>query len=97
MQPMKQPMKETFGMSGKGKGAKGWRMLMGVAALTFCLPTSAAAYIGPGAGLGAIAVTVALALGLVLLLFGLVWYPLKRVLKRAKGGAADADLPQDAQ
>lgn len=50
----------------------------------------AAAYIGPGAGLGAIAVTVALILGVLLLIVGLVWFPLKRMLKgRAGRGAAD--------
>lgn len=44
------------------------------------------AYIGPGAGAGAIAVTLALGVGLLLLVVGLVWYPLKRILKRRKGG-----------
>lgn len=39
------------------------------------------AYIGPGAGLGALIVTIALLLGAVLLLAGLVWYPLKRLRK----------------
>lgn len=48
------------------------------------VPNSVFAYIGPGAGLGAIAVTVALVLGVVLLLVGLVWYPLKRFLKKRK-------------
>lgn len=49
----------------------------------------AAAYIGPGAGLGAIAVTVALMLGGLLLIVGLVWFPIKRMLKgRAGRGAA---------
>ena len=45
----------------------------------------AQAYIGPGAGLGAIAVAIALALGVLLLVVGLFWYPLKRVLKARKG------------
>lgn len=44
------------------------------------------AYIGPGAGAGAIAVALALGFGLFLLVVGLVWYPLKRMLKRFKGG-----------
>lgn len=48
------------------------------------LPGPALAYIGPGAGLGAIAVTVALVVGVLLLVVGMVWYPLKRLLK---GGA----------
>lgn len=64
-------------------------------ALTASLPllmvaSPAQAYIGPGAGLGAIAITVALLLGVVLLVIGLVWYPLKRLLKGKKGGAVDS-------
>lgn len=54
----------------------------------------ALAYIGPGAGLGAIAITIALALGVLLLVIGLVWYPLKRVLNGRKAeavGASQAD------
>ena len=50
----------------------------------------ALAYIGPGAGLGAIAVTVALLLGALLLMIGLVWYPLKRLLKGKRGAAANS-------
>ena len=56
-----------------------------------CVATPAHAYIGPGAGLGAIAVTAALGFGVILLLFGLVWYPLKRLLKRNKPDAAAED------
>lgn len=52
--------------------------------LAVFLPGPALAYIGPGAGLGAIAVTFALITGLVLLVVGLVWYPLKRKFKRTK-------------
>lgn len=58
------------------------------------LPDAALAYIGPGAGLGAIALTAALFLGVVLLLVGLVWYPLKRALKRRKSAATDAKSPE---
>ena len=54
------------------------------AVLTVLLPAPAWAYIGPGAGLGALAVTLALALGVLLLFVGLVWYPLKRMMKRSK-------------
>jgi hypothetical protein len=49
---------------------------------SIAIPDTALAYIGPGAGLGAIAVTIALVLGVLLLVIGLVWYPLKRLLKR---------------
>ena len=65
-------------------------LAFGAAAL--CVATPADAYIGPGAGLGAIAITAALALGVLLLLFGLVWYPLKRLLKKNKSDAAAKDI-----
>lgn len=52
------------------------------------LPDGVLAYIGPGAGLGAFVVAIALILGAILLLTGLVWYPLKRLVK---GTPADAD------
>jgi len=58
-----------------------------LAILGLVLPGPAQAYIGPGAGLGAIAVAVALILGLLLLVVGLVWYPLKRLLKNRKAAA----------
>ncbi len=47
-------------------------------------PTSAFAYIGPGAGLGAIATFVAIVLGLLLLVVGFLWYPLKRMLNKRR-------------
>jgi ABC-type transport system involved in cytochrome bd biosynthesis fused ATPase/permease subunit len=53
------------------------------------LPSPALAYIGPGAGLGAIAVTIALVLGVFLLMVGLVWYPLKRLLRKNKQPAVN--------
>lgn len=52
------------------------------------LPGHVLAYIGPGAGLGALVVAIALILGAILLVSGLVWYPLKRLIK---GTPADAD------
>lgn len=57
--------------------------------LAASLPNTALAYIGPGAGLGVVAVTIALAIGVLLLLVGLVWYPLKRALKNRKSKAKD--------
>ena len=55
----------------------------------WAIANPAEAYIGPGAGLGAIMITVALVLGLLLLLFGFVWYPLRRFLRGRK--EADAE------
>ena len=64
---------------------------LAAALLAFASPTPALAYIGPGAGLGAIAVIVALGLGVVLLLAGLVWFPLKRFFKSRKGIQSQPD------
>lgn len=54
------------------------------------------AYIGPGAGLGAIIFTIALGLGVLLLVLGLVWYPVKRMLKNrnsdAPSGSSHSDI-----
>lgn len=60
--------------------------------LTFgaAMPDPAAAYIGPGAGLGALAVTLAVLLGVLLLIVGLVWYPLKRMMKGRAAARGDA-------
>jgi len=62
--------------------------------LAVALPSPALAYIGPGAGLGAIAVTVALLLGVLLLVIGLVWYPLKRLLKGKKTSATNSSVTE---
>jgi hypothetical protein len=66
-------------------------------ALSAIMPTAAHAYIGPGAGFGAIAVTLALILGGILLMLGLVWYPLKRMLKGKKAGSAAADAEKASE
>ncbi|MEM7639780.1 MAG: hypothetical protein AAF269_12045 [Pseudomonadota bacterium] len=57
-----------------------------IAALMISIvPNYAHAYIGPGVGIGAIVLTIAIAIGALLLLFGLVWYPIKRALARFRG------------
>ncbi|MEM9179964.1 MAG: hypothetical protein AAGA89_09650 [Pseudomonadota bacterium] len=57
-----------------------------IAALMISIvPNYAHAYIGPGVGIGAIILTIAIAIGALLLLFGLVWYPVKRALARFRG------------
>jgi len=56
---------------------------------------SAQAYIGPGAGLGAVALVIAVLLGFLMLVVGLVWYPLKRMLKRRKSEEPEAERNPD--
>lgn len=52
--------------------------------IAFCLPISAFAYIGPGMGAGAIATVVGILMSIFLALFAILWYPLKRLLKKKK-------------
>jgi hypothetical protein len=52
------------------------------------LPVTAAhAYIGPGAGAGTIAVVLGILSSIFLAFVGIVWYPIKRLLRKLKGGA----------
>jgi hypothetical protein len=46
--------------------------------------TAAHAYIGPGAGAGAVAVVLGILGSIVLGLIGVVWYPIKRLIKKRK-------------
>jgi uncharacterized membrane protein YdjX (TVP38/TMEM64 family) len=52
-------------------------------------PTVAYAYIGPGAGLTAIGTLIALVGAVVLAIIGLVWFPIKRMM-RARATRANA-------
>ncbi|MGI9286056.1 MAG: hypothetical protein ACR2P1_11755 [Pseudomonadales bacterium] len=49
------------------------------------LANSAHAYIGPGLGLGAIGVLLGVIGGVLLAIFGLFWYPIKRMFKQSVG------------
>ncbi len=68
-----------------------FKTLLLFATLPLLTASPALAYIGPGAGVGAIVVTVALVIGVLLLLVGLVWFPLKRMLKGKKSPEAATD------
>lgn len=61
-------------------------------------PSSALAYIGPGAGLSAIGTFLAVLGAIVLLIAGFVWYPAKRLLRRLKRtGRSDQSSSADPQ
>ena len=47
-------------------------------------PTLASAYIGPGLGLGTIATVLGVVLGLLMLVIGVIWYPVKRLIRRIR-------------
>ena len=53
--------------------------------IIFCLiSTSSFAYLGPGVGGGVIAATIGVAVAIIAALFGLIWFPIKRLLKKKK-------------
>lgn len=53
------------------------------------LPNPALAYIGPGVGAGAIGAVLGVIGSIFLGLFAILWYPIKRVMKRRKKGNDD--------
>jgi hypothetical protein len=60
------------------------------------VPSTAAAYIGPGAGLSVIGTALAFLGALICAFLGFVWYPLKRLLAAARGRAAHSEEPPAA-
>jgi hypothetical protein len=67
--------------------------LMSVAVSTLSFPTFAAAYIGPGLGLSAIGSLLALLAAIIVAIFGFLWYPIKRIMKKNEKGKQ----PEDTQ
>ena len=58
----------------------GW--LVGV--MLFVPPITAHAYIGPGLGLGAIGGIIGVLASIFLVIFAVLWYPIKKILKQRK-------------
>ena len=52
--------------------------------LFFLLSTSSYAYLGPGIGGGVIAATIGLIVAIFAAISGLIWFPIKRLLKKRK-------------
>ena len=59
--------------------------------LLIALP--AHAYIGPGAGAGAIAVVLEILGSIVMGFFAILWYPVKRLLRKRKAAKTGAEAP----
>lgn len=55
-------------------------------AMALILATPAHAYIGPGAGAGTIIVTIGVLAAIVMAFFAILWYPLKRAMKKRRSG-----------
>jgi peptidoglycan/LPS O-acetylase OafA/YrhL len=61
--------------------------------IVFCFPSAAFAYVGPGLGLGAIGAALGILVAIALMVFGLVWDPLKRLMRKGRAAKDDkADI-----
>jgi len=59
---------------------------LGVALAALVIPAQAFAYIGPGLGAGAIGAVLGVLGSIFLGLFAIVWYPIKRLMKKRRKG-----------
>ncbi len=55
-------------------------LLLAVLALSYT--PLASAYVGPGLGVGVVATVLGTLLGILMLLVGVIWYPLKKLFRR---------------
>lgn len=59
---------------------------LAVALAAMVIPAQAFAYIGPGLGAGAISAVLGVLGSIFLGLFAIIWYPIKRLMKKRKKG-----------
>ena len=52
--------------------------------LLFFMTSSSYAYIGPGMGGGIILATIGIVIAIFAAIFGIIWFPVKRLIKRIK-------------
>jgi hypothetical protein len=62
---------------------------LAAAVFLLSLASTAEAYVGPGMGLGVIAAVVGFLTAVLLALAGMVWYPMKRMLRSKRSAAAE--------
>lgn len=58
------------------------RQILTATIVLLCLAEPALAYIGPGAGVGVFATVMGILVAISLALFAILWYPIKRLLRR---------------
>lgn len=66
------------------------KLILYTSLMAILLTSPAYAYIGPGAGAGTIAVVLGVIASFFLALFAILWYPLKRMIKKLKSSAKKA-------
>jgi hypothetical protein len=66
---------------------------LGAVLLALTVPTAANAYMGPGLGLGLISVALGFIGSIALGFFAILWYPVKRFLRRRRRAATPPTPP----
>lgn len=70
------------------------RLTLLAAAALAAVASPAHAYIGPGAGAGTIAVVLGILASIVMAFLAILWYPLKRLLRRRKATRTELAQPE---
>jgi hypothetical protein len=52
--------------------------------IVFLMPKAGVAYVGPGLGLGPVGVILGLIAAVFMALFAVIWYPIKRLVKKKR-------------
>ena len=63
--------------------------------LIFVLFGKAHAYVGPGVGLGVIGAFVGTVLAVLLAIVGVIWYPVKRLIRKFRGEQSQGNEPAE--
>ena len=72
-------------------------LVLAVFAMLFFAPEHLYAYVGPGAGLSALGALFALISSVFVAIFGFIWFPIKRLIRRARRRReARAEIEADA-
>ena len=63
-----------------------------LAALCLLAPSVAHAYVGPGAGISAVGSLLALVAAVIVAIFGFLWFPIKRLMRKKKAAPTADDV-----
>ena len=67
------------------RGPRSTTLFVGLGLGLLCCSTAAQAYVGPGLGTGVLASVLGVLAGLGMLVVGLIWYPIKRLINWMRG------------
>ena len=66
-------------------------LILGMAFILLFFPLSVMAYLGPGAAVSSIGALLAAIAGIIVAIFGFLWYPIRRLIRRRKKPVNDGE------